>query len=83
VENEMQGSLLVLLNLSLKLFGFNSDSVIMTKSLSTISQCMKHAYVGNANKVSGGCLAMTSLEALMEEKMIAMQIITDDFHEVF
>jgi hypothetical protein len=74
VQKPTQGSLLVL-NLSLKLFVVLRDFMIAPASLSIPAEFAKEAYVG--------CLTMSSLEALMEERRISMQTITEYFQEVF
>jgi hypothetical protein len=84
VEKASQRSLLVLLNLTLNLFRFNSDSTF-TKKLVHQRKFLKQAFVGNPNKQSVGCTTMIALRGIMAYKGIGIKTIIqlEDFPEIF
>jgi hypothetical protein len=84
VEKASQGSLLVLLNLTLKLLGFNSDFMFKKKIFST-KKNLKQAYVRNSHKQYVGGRTMNALGGIMEDKGIGIEIIVqfEDFPQIF
>jgi hypothetical protein len=83
VEKPTQGSLLAVMNLALKLFGYFQDSMIGSEKLLTPQGCEKVAFVGKPRKMSAGCLTLKSMESMTKQRHVLVQVISHCFDTVF
>jgi hypothetical protein len=82
-EKPTQGSLLVVINLVLKLFGYFKEFMIGSEKLSAPQKFENVAFFENPMKISVGCLTIKYLESLMDQRHVSVPIITEGFDAVF